>query len=106
MNLLNKMRQTKWKITMSEFKQNKRQRYMGPCVLYNKPMFKDKKKFGPPLGRPIFKAPVRGVFCTKKIYGDHFLVKHNPDNHFQGANAKTHLGTPELILCLCQPFKF
>ena len=28
MNLLNKMRQTKWKITMVELKQNKRQIYM------------------------------------------------------------------------------
>ena len=69
---------------------------LSPCVLcgnfdYNKAMFKDKKYFGPPLGRPIFKPPVRGGFCTKKIYGDHFLVKHNPDNHFQGANPKFSL---------------
>ena len=42
----------------------------------------------------IFKPPVSGVFREKKIYGDYFMVQHNPNNHFQAVNAKTHFGTP------------
>ena len=61
---------------------------------YNKPMFQDKKYFGPRGGWPIFKPPVSGGFREKKIYGDNFMVQHNPNNHFQAVNAKTHFGTP------------
>ena len=69
---------------------------LSPCVLcghfdYNKPMFQDKKYFGPRGGWPIFKPPVSGGFCEKKMYGDNFMVQHNPDNHLQGVNPKFSL---------------
>ena len=35
--------------------------------------------------------PSHGFFARKKIYGDNFMVQHNPDNHFQGVNHKFSL---------------
>ena len=72
---------------------------LSPCVLcghfdYNKPMFQDKKYFGPRGGWPIFKPPVSGGFCEKIVKRPRLMVKHNLDNHFQAVNAKTHFGTP------------
>ena len=80
---------------------------LSPCVLcghfdYNKPMFQDKKYFGPRGGWPIFKPPVSWVFREKKIYGDNFMVQHNPNNHFQGVNPKFSLNLISAPPCVAR----